>query len=445
LTVEGAAETIAAVRKFLPLILLVMGLSFACKAEAPPDAKKAEAEKGKAAESAAVEPKPEPELEPTPSGEVGMLGSKRSETCKAVMDEFIELRSVQEPAAALASFTLAYRAPESPTAAWVQATDKALNRLDDSGQPIDHVELLALLDEAAKSGEVTVAERTRIDVVQRINRVAMLDIRRKFDRVAKAGTPEGMPLDDLDALVGEWDDIWCLWDGTLRPLVQALDSDGVGGGEIWEEQIVEAFMAGRAGLIGKYDAGRVRANREIAEKSTYAVAHRLVLLRAAKAKEFNDARLARVAAGMLGVIEDRIADRNGPGLERVKTMLKGPPAEIDVDMIERELDKAFVKRARKYCDEAVTANHLGSPEGIKGAWEGLTYTKLLLPGMRETLAGQGFDADAYMADWDSYVSAVESNDASGATAISERLVQWNCAYQEALGIAECSSTSNEPS
>ena len=63
----------------------------------------------------------------------------------------------------------------------------------------------------------------------------------------------------------------------------------------------------------------------------------------------------------------------------------------------------------------------------------------------ERLAAQGFDADGYMADWDSYVIAIEGSDASGAATISERLVQWNCAYQEALGIAECSATSNEPS
>ena len=185
-------------------------------------------------------------------------------------------------------------------------------------------------------------------------------------------------------------------------------------------------------------------HREIAEKSTYAVIQRLVLTRASTAKQANDARVGRVALGLLAVIEDRISDRNGPGLARIQAMLAGPPAEIDAAAIERELGKAFAKRARKYCDEAVKSGTLGSGEGIKGAWEGLTYSKLILPGMRETLAGQSFDADAYMADWDSYVVAVEGNDASGAAAISERLVQWNCAYQEALGIAECATTSNEP-
>lgn len=416
-------------RKFLPLIL---GLSFACKPEPSPDAA-AEAKPNEAT-------KPADPAKPA-NTEAGMIGSKRSDTCKALMTEIAALRT-GEPADALASFALAYRSPESSTAAWVQATNKAAARVDDSGQALDHLALLAALDQSASSGEPSVAERARIDVVQQLNRVVVIDMRRKFERVAKAGTPEGMSLDDPEALLVEWDDAWCLWDGTLRPLAQALDEEG---GEAWEEQIVEAFMAGRAGLIGEYDQGRVRSNREVAEKSTYAVIHRLVLARATTAKQVNDARLARVALGMLGMIEDRISDRNGPGLARVQAMLKGPPAEIDVDVIERELDKAFVKRARKYCDEAVTGNLVGSPEGIKGAWEGLVYTKLILPGMRETLAAQGFDADAYMADWDSYVSAIEGSDASGAAAISERLVQWNCAYQEALGIAACATTTNEPS
>ncbi len=434
LTVERRAETIPPVRKLLPLALCL----FACKTEPVPEA---HAEGGAERADAAVPVAEAGEVAPPePAAQAGMIGSKRSDTCKSTMAEFAKLRTGQ-PADALASFGLGYRAPESTTAAWVQATDKALARVDDSGQALDHLAILAALDQSSGSGEPSIAERARIDTVQLVNKVALLDMRRKFERVAKAGEPEGMPLDDLDALLAEWDDAWCLWDGALRPLAQSIDEEG---GEGWEEQIVEAFMAGRTGLIGKYDQAKVRSNREIAEKSTYAVIQRLVLTRASTAKQANDARVGRVALGLLAVIEDRISDRNGPGLARIQAMLAGPPAEIDAAAIERELGKAFAKRARKYCDEAVKSGTLGSGEGIKGAWEGLTYSKLILPGMRETLAGQSFDADAYMADWDSYVVAVEGNDASGAAAISERLVQWNCAYQEALGIAECATTSNEP-
>lgn len=417
----------------LPFVVLL-----GCLASPTPEAGKGEAGK---TESSKTEPsKPEPSKpEPAPGDEFGMIGSKRSETCKDAMKALAELRS-GEPMAALSSFDLGYRAAQSKVAAWVESTDKGLARVDESGTAIDHAAILAALDLAKTEGTQTSFERARIDVTQILHRVALIDLRFEFERVAKAGTPEGLPLDDRNALLAGWDEAFCLWDGALRPLVQAVDLEG---GEAWEEQIVEAFMSGRGGLTGEFDAARVKSQREIAEKSTYAAIHRLILANAATAKQVNDARVARVAKGLLGTLEDRIADRNAPGLARVQAMLSGQPSEIDVDAIERELAKAFVKRARKYCDEAVANNLLGKPDGIKGAWEGMTYTKLILPGMRETLAGQSFDADAHMADWASYLEAIEELDVAGATAISERLVQWNCAYQEALGIAKCTVTDNE--
>lgn len=414
-----------------PLLVTSLSLTLACLAEPAPGGKQAAA-----GQADAEPPQPKPA---TSDAEAGLLGSKRSETCATAMAALANLRS-GEPMAALAGFDRSYRAAASPLAGWVESTDKALARVDESGAAIDHVAIVAALDQAAASVEQTVAERARIDVMQTLHRVALIAMRHQFERVAKAGTPEGLPLDDRAALIAGWDEAFCLWDGALRPLVQAIDEEG---GEAWEEQIVEAFMSGRAGLTGAFDAARVKSQREVAEKSTYAAIHRLILANAATAKQANDARVARVTKGLLGTLEDRIADRNGPGLARMQAMLAGPPAEIDVDAIERELAKAFVKRARKYCDEAVANNELGKPEGTKGAWEGLTYTKLLLPGMRETLAGQGFDADAHLADWASYLEAIEALDVAGATAISERLVQWNCAYQEALGIAKCTVTDNE--
>lgn len=429
----------------LPSLALVLA---ACLASPPPPDGEAEAgktEPGKPEPSKTEPGEPEPsktaptEPTPPPSDEFGMIGSKRSETCSEAMKALAELRS-GEPMAAMQGFDLGYRAAGGKVAAWVESTDKGLARVDESGAAIDHVAILAALDLAKTTGTQTAFERARIDVMQVLHRVALIDMRYEFERVAKAGMPEGLPLDDRSALIAGWDEAFCLWDGALRPLVQAVDVEG---GEAWEEQIVEAFMRGRGGLTGEFDAARVKSQREIAEKSTYAAIHRLILANAATAKQANDARVARVAKGLLGTLEDRIADRNGPGLARVQAMLSGQPSEIDVDAIERELAKAFVKRARKYCDEAVANNLLGKPDGIKGAWEGMTYTKLILPGMRETLAGQSFDADAHMADWASYLEAIEDLDVAGATAISERLVQWNCAYQEALGIAKCTVTDNE--
>jgi hypothetical protein len=80
---------------------------------------------------------------------------------------------------------------------------------------------------------------------------------------------------------------------------------------------------------------------------------------------------------------------------------------------------------------------------VAETWEGVVYTRIILPGMRETLSGQGFDADAHIEDWESYLAAVEAGDAGLAGEISPRLIEWNCAYQEHLGIAECTSTANE--
>lgn len=433
----------------LPSLALVLA---ACLASPPPegeakagkresaDTEAGNTQPGKPASSEPAPSKTAPsEPAPAPADALGMIGSKRSETCSEAMKALAELRT-GEPMAAMQSFDLSYRAADGKIAAWVESTDKGLARVDESGAASDHAAILAALDLAKTTGTQTAFERARIDVIQILHRVALIDMRYEFERVAKAGTPEGLPLDDRSALIAGWDEAFCLWDGALRPLVQAVDVDG---GEAWEEQIVEAFMSGRGGLTGEFDAARVKSQREIAEKSTYAAIQRLILANAATAKQANDARVARVAKGLLGTLEDRIADRNGPGLARVQAMLSGQPSEIDVDAIERELAKAFVKRARKYCDEAVANNLLGKPEGIKGAWEGMTYAKLILPGMRETLAGQSFDADAHMADWASYLEAIEDLDVAGATAISERLVQWNCAYQEALGIAKCTVTDNE--
>ena len=124
-------------------------------------------------------------------------------------------------------------------------------------------------------------------------------------------------------------------------------------------------------------------------------------------------------------------------------MLNGDPAGIDPSAIERELAVAFSKRARKYCDKAVAKAELGTPGAIAETWEGVLYSRVILPSMREALAAEGFDADAYAADWQGYLEAVEGNDADTAAAISARLVEWNCAYQDRLGIAECTSSANE--
>src|SRR5690606_19544294 len=127
----------------------------------------------------------------------------------------------------------------------------------------------------------------------------------------------------------------------------------------------------------------------------------------------------------------------------VGAVMFGVITAIQYLVIERELAVAFAKRARKYCDKAVLGSEYGTPGAIGETWEGVVYTRVILPDMRERMADRGFDGGADMEDWDSYLRAVESGDAGNAAAISPRLVEWNCTYQTLLGIAECSSSSNE--
>jgi hypothetical protein len=116
---------------------------------------------------------------------------------------------------------------------------------------------------------------------------------------------------------------------------------------------------------------------------------------------------------------------------------------IDPEAIRTDLAIAFVKRARKYCDEALLADALGSAESVKGVEEGDIYTRIILPDMDELLAEQGFVGSDYLETWATYRVAVLTDDAAMATAASEQLVEWNCAMQAALGIATCTDSVDE--
>ena len=64
--------------------------------------------------------------------------------------------------------------------------------------------------------------------------------------------------------------------------------------------------------------------------------------------------------------------------------------------------------------------------------------------MRAALAPQKFDPDAHMATWRSFKEAVETHDdADELKKLSDELVHWNCAYQQALGVRECTATADE--
>jgi hypothetical protein len=152
---------------------------------------------------------------------------------------------------------------------------------------------------------------------------------------------------------------------------------------------------------------------------------------------------AREARGLFGLLEDRVRDRNTPAIELIQTMLGGAAQDIDPALIETELAIAFIKRARKYCDEAVLAEALGTSDGAKGVEEGVIYTSIVLPVLVELLADQGFDGEQYMLEWSNYRDAVLADDPEAAVAASAQLVMWNCAGQAALGIAACTDSLDE--
>jgi hypothetical protein len=57
---------------------------------------------------------------------------------------------------------------------------------------------------------------------------------------------------------------------------------------------------------------------------------------------------------------------------------------------------------------------------------------------------EGFDLAAYLATFDAYIDAVIADDPVTATPLSEELTLRNCELQTALGLAECTSNTDEP-
>lgn len=345
----------------------------------------------------------------------GTLGAHAPSLCRETMVALVELERAADARAAWSG----------PLRAWVTAADAALGRNDTA--LIE--ESLTRLDEQA---DAEARLRELVLIVTQLRTVALLEARRLLTAASDADPVQVSQRERAS----QWDEAWCLWDGALRPLARRADALSRRGGEDWEATIAEAFATGRAKLD---DPIASKVGRQIIEKGNYAVAYRLILANAEDPKP----PAASEAAAMLEMLDDRIADRNGSGLKRMRWMLNGDPAGIDPSLIERELAVAFTKRARKYCDKAVAKAELGTPGAIAEAWEGVLYSRVILPSMREALSAEGFDADETMTDWMSYLEAVERGDAQTAAGISARLVEWNCAYQDRLGIAECTSTANE--
>lgn len=336
---------------------------------------------------------------------------------------------------------------ESPTPGgtalqrWVREVGARLGRVE-AGLLIDDAAIEAAIDLAAtQTGEAR--KLALLDALGVLRSVALLDVRSRLATVADA-LPD--PARDPSLAHAEWDQAWCVWSGVIDPLARRVDAATDEG---WETRIHDAFALGSAGIMGPdevwaADEFSTKPAKQIIEKGSFGVVARDLVALAGVAHDEGDSSAAREALGLFALIEDRIAGRNTPAVATIEAMLAGPSEAIDVASLREELAIAFVKRARKYCDEALLADALGSADAVKGVDEGEIYTRIILPDMSERLAAEGFDADAYLASWASYREAVQSDDAPAATSASEDLIAWNCAMQAALGIAECTDSADEP-
>jgi hypothetical protein len=323
---------------------------------------------------------------------------------------------------------------------WVREVGARLGRVE-AGVLIDDAAIEAALDLAAtETGEARTL--ALVDVLGVLRSVALLDVRARLAEVADV-LPD--PQRDPSLLHAQWDQAWCVWDGVLGPLASEVEASEV---EAWETTILAAFESGYAGIMGPEQAWAAdefatKPAKQIIEKGSFGVVERVLIERAERAHDQADPLAAREALGLFALLEDRVRDRNTPAIELIQTMLAGAPELIDPAVIRTQLAIAFVKRARKYCDEALLSGALGSADAVKGVEEGEIYTRIMLPEMTERLGPEGFDPTAYLDTWADYRAAVLADDPTAATTASDELITWNCAMQAALAIAACTDSADE--
>ncbi|MBA3548684.1 MAG: hypothetical protein H0T76_19535 [Nannocystis sp.] len=243
-----------------------------------------------------------------------------------------------------------------------------------------------------------------------------------------------------------WDEVHCVWTGALRSL--AVEADAVGWHSVDESiaaDVDAALEAGHDGISGAppttaIDDWRVPPAKQIVEKSLYRAAQRMMIELAANARDNADAVAASRALALFGIVKDRLEGRNTPGIAQIEAMLAGDPAMIDPAAILTELDIAFAKRTRAY--SAIIDVELGTPTGYKSAIEGRTYARLIAPGLAERVSGA--NVAAFIGEWEAYPELVRAGtDLENINALSQRLVDATCAYQAALGVAECTPEADE--
>jgi hypothetical protein len=343
------------------------------------------------------------------------LGAAASPSCLAAMPK---VAAFADAAAAgdLAAATAAY---EGPLQAHVQALDAAHERGDDA-------EIAAWLADGGAPALTAAAARVHVALAVQY-------------RESLAAVEEG-----AEDRYAAWDEAHCAFEAGIRALAE--EADGVTWHSVDETiagDIEAALAAGHDGISGEVpntaiDEWRVLSNKQIAEKSLFRAAQRVIVELAGK----KEALAARRALELFGIVEDRLDGRNTPGIQQVKDILSGDPAAIDPDAILTELDIAFAKRTRRYCSAAIEDGEVATPAGYEGAVEGNTYAKLVLPGMLARV--DGANAAAYMGEWGAYAELVRAGmPEADLNLVSERIAMQTCAYQTALGVAECTGEADE--
>lgn len=387
-----------------PLSLLAALALAACNGPTParPAPTKTAAPPAKAPTDAKAEPAKSPPAKPQPAPASHPLCDAAAAQLAALQDQASDV-------------PLAYAG--SPAQKWVQASDAELGRKDDA-------DIVASLVNTAPAGFYSTKALIEAALAQ-------------WMRARLKTAAEGK--DGRDAA---WAAAACTWRVALRPLAASVAATDPG----LADEVDQAFTAGAAAFAAGDPDRVVLPARQLVEKTWYRLAQRRLLAAARQAHEGDPAAASRARA-TFEALRDRMQDKNTPGIAVVVATLDAPnPKNVDPDKVEREIAVALVKRARKYCSEAVDpafGKPLGSPAALATVAEGLTYTRLLLPDMSERLKAEAFDEAAHLQTWQAYQEAVEHGDAADAKSHSEQLVQWNCAYQRALGIRECTSTVDE--
>lgn len=372
-------------------------------------------------------------------GEGPALGATPHPDCEAALAQYATI--VAENAAAEPDpsvVELAYLGEDGSGTAlqdFVRSAGAELGRVDDAVLVDD-----AFIVEALTEGPT--AERL-VDIETRVDLVMSLVVRDRTTRVA-----DSIPDANVSPALhyAAWDEAYCYYRGALAAHADEADLVGIDIDSIAAE-IEEGFVWGHGGvehdeLAFGTDPFAVKPAAQLIAKGMFRGYDRLIEKYAAAAAADDDPRAAHRAWGYFQLVEDRLAGRNTPGIAIIESALLGAPGDIDVAEISRQLDIAWVKRTRTYTDQAIVDGLFASADGVKGAYEGRTYAKVIGPAMVEAL--EGFDLAAYLATFDAYIDAVAADDPVTATPLSEELTLRNCELQTALGLAECTSNTDEP-